>query len=169
MPLCLSHLLNTSPAWLYFHKQHIQVLDLEMMLVWWDSIFTSWLDVWRFFGAALEVPRNRGLGEARRAGLQISGSYFNQGNSKDVYFVFYFFARTLSCAAKRQTNTHTKMPNNWKSLTDPQASSGSLGNQSWCASSTSPDSCLPRVLCDLTRSSLILRDRELNTRLCVRQ
>lgn len=58
------------------------------------SVFTSWLDVWRFLGAALEALRNSRLGEARRAGLQVLGSYFNQGSSKNVYFMFYF---SLEC------------------------------------------------------------------------
>lgn len=117
IPLCLSHPLNTSPAWLYFHEQRIQVLDLEMMLVWWDSIFTSWLDVWRFLGAALEVPRNRGLGEARRAGLQISGSYFNQGSSKDVYFVFYFLLEhwVVLLKDKHKKNAQQLKVTNWPS------------------------------------------------------
>lgn len=90
-----------------FHEQRIQVLDLEMMLVWWDSIFTSWLDVWRFLGAkALEVPRNRGLGEARRTpDLRV---IFQPREFQRCLFCVLFFARTLSCAAKRHTNTHKK-------------------------------------------------------------
>lgn len=125
----------------------------------------------KVFWSSLRSPeeqRVRGGKKGRTPDLWV---IFQPREFQRCLFCVLFFARTLSCAAKRQTNTHThtKMPNNWKSLIDPQASSGSLGNQSWRESSTSPDSCLPYVLCDITRSVLILRDRELNARLSVHQ
>lgn len=111
-----------------------------------------------------EEQRVRGGKEGRTPDLRV---IFQPREFQRCLFCVLFFARTLSCAAKRQTQKKT--PNNWKSLIDPQASSGSLGNQSWWETSTCPDSCLLHALCDVTRSILILRDRELNAWLCVQQ
>lgn len=110
-----------------------------------------------------EEQRVRGGEEGRTPDLRV---IFQPREFHRCLFCVLFFTRTLSCAAKRQTQ---KMPNNWKSLIDPQASSGSLANKNWLETSTSPDSCLLRVLWDVTMSILILRVRELNARLCVRQ
>lgn len=74
MPLCLSHLLNTTPAGLYFNKQNIQVLDLEMKLVWRDFNFHIMTRCLKLSWSSLRSPeeqRVRGGKEGRTPGLKL--------------------------------------------------------------------------------------------------